>query len=125
MTEQKRFNSLYKEYPRNLVRKSMGITTARYNKLLEIAMKDEKIKAARNEIDKSLRKARELVPYSRNEDDYGLKKFENKKMITKDGLLIFIGNAPIRKHKNKLSEIVKEYVVTMLDNNQPLKFRTL
>ncbi len=57
-----------------------------------------------------------------SEDDLGRTSRNNKQIITKDGMFVFEGNAPIYKVKNKLSETVKEYVNVMLNNNQPLNF---
>jgi hypothetical protein len=62
------------------------------------------------------------VPFSNDEMDYGESKFQRKVMITKYGLLEFKGNAPILKQMNQLSQVVKNYVVVMLRNNQPLNF---
>ena len=61
-------------------------------------------------------------PFSFNEDDYGSFNSPDKQIITKHGMFVFKGNAPIYKQKNKLSETVKEYVNVMLNNNQPLNF---
>jgi len=57
-----------------------------------------------------------------SEDNCGTTSRNNKQIITKDGMFVFKGNAPIYKQKNKLSEAVKEYVNVMLNNNQPIKF---
>ncbi len=57
-----------------------------------------------------------------SEDNCGTTSRNNKQIITKDGMFVFKGNAPIYKQKNKLSEAVKEYVNVMLENNQPLNF---
>ncbi len=61
-------------------------------------------------------------PFSEDEMDYGRHQRINKQIITKDGLLVFEGNAPILKKKNQLTEVVKTYVGVMLRNNQPVNF---
>ena len=58
------------------------------------------------------------------EEDCASVSDNKKQIVTKGGMFVFKGNAPIYKQKNKLSETVKEYVNAMLNNNQPLKFTT-
>jgi hypothetical protein len=63
-----------------------------------------------------------MQPFSDDEMDYGHGERLKNQIITKQGLLSFNGNAKILRTPTMLSAVTKQYVTTMLENNQPVKF---